>query len=57
METTRKFARTMEEAFGPYHRGNLWVERDPGFDRADLIVMTACGFALVALAVILYVWN
>jgi hypothetical protein len=41
-DTTRRFPRTMEEAFGPGHRGGLYVEYEP---------MNAVDLALAAIAI------
>lgn len=51
METTRKYPRTLEQAFGPYARGPIDEQQDP-MPVADRIVVIACcivGIALVAL--------
>lgn len=50
---TRKYPRTMEEAFGPGHRGPI---TDPT-DMPDKIVAYACGAAVAALVLILVVWG
>lgn len=42
-DTTRRFPRTMEEAFGPGHRGGLYVEYEP---------MSAGVWALAAIAIV-----
>lgn len=51
MDTTRRFERTLEDAFGPYQRGNLQAppsEMHP----ADKLVLKACAFGgLVLLAI------
>lgn len=53
--STRRYPRTMEEAFGPYARGPVREPRRP-FDRADLVVMTAS--AVVACVLLgLAVWG
>jgi hypothetical protein len=49
MDTTRKFPRSLEEAFGPGHRGGIYEERKP-MDKADRSVITACAVALVVFA-------
>lgn len=38
MDTTKKYARTMEEAFGPYARGQLQEEYTP-MTRIDRIIV------------------
>lgn len=51
--TTRRYPRTMEEAFGPGHRGNIWHEPSP-LHRHDKIVLIGCAVAGVALAAVLF---
>jgi hypothetical protein len=46
MDTTRKYPRTLEEAFGPYARGTLADQ--PPVHRADKIVLAACILAIIA---------
>lgn len=43
MTTTRKYPRTLEEAFGPYQRGPVepMQDRQPA-DPADKLVITVC---------------
>lgn len=48
-----RFARTMEEAFGPGHRGGIW-EETPKMHRADKIVVGACAAVLATLAVLIW---
>lgn len=50
MQTTKKYARTMEEAFGPGHRGNIY-ESCPDLDLADKVVVALCGVILIGLLV------
>jgi hypothetical protein len=50
METTRKFPRTLEEAFGPYQRHGLGEHYDP-MPAADKIVVAAGCVVAVALIV------
>lgn len=53
MQTTRRYPRTLEEAFGPGHRGNISEPYTP-MDKADKIVVVACcliGAAFVALMI------
>ena len=54
--TTRSFPRTLESAFGPYERGNLYVAPDP-LHPHDRIVLRACAVALVALLVTVVFWG
>lgn len=54
MQTTKRFPRTLEEAFGPGHRGNISEPYTP-MDREDKIVIGACilvGIAFVALVLL-----
>ena len=48
---TRKYARTMEEAFGPGHRSGLYTEPEPLNRRekiiAGVVLATAIGSAIV----------
>lgn len=55
MQTTRRYPRTLEEAFGPYQRGNLH-EPYTEMSRSDRIVVWACAVALVSLVGILTIW-
>ena len=48
--TTKKFARTLEEAFGPGHWGGIY-ESCPDLDLADKFVVAVCGVILFALLV------
>lgn len=50
MKTTKRFARTMEEAFGPGHRGGIY-ESCPDLDLADKIVVAVAGIILFVLFV------
>ena len=45
MNTTRKYSRTLEEAFGPGHRGGIYTEPEP-IHKHDRIVL---GFSIAAL--------
>lgn len=47
MDTTRKYPRTLEEAFGPYARNTLATEPAP-VHRNDQIVLAACILAIIA---------
>ena len=51
METTRKYPRTLKQAFGPYARGPIHEpeERMPAADRIVVIACCIVGIALVAL--------
>lgn len=53
---TRKYPRTLQEAFGPY-TDNRIVEPKRPFDRDDKIVMIGCIVAAVALAIIVSLWG
>jgi hypothetical protein len=48
MKTTKRFPRTMEEAFGPGHRGGIY-EPGPEFSLADKVIMGLCGVILFGL--------
>jgi hypothetical protein len=51
MDTTRKYPRTLQEAFGPYASGSqLHTEYDP-MPREDKIVVIACAIAAAVLVV------
>lgn len=56
MNTTKRFPRTMQEAFGPYTDSRIYepVERMHASDR---IATAACGIALIALLISLFVWG
>lgn len=54
MQTTRRYPRTMEEAFGPGHRGNI-SEPYTQMDREDKIILVACGIAAAVLLVLVIV--
>jgi hypothetical protein len=48
-ETTRRYARTLQEAFGPYANGSqLQTETDP-MPKADKIVLVVSLIAAIAL--------
>jgi hypothetical protein len=51
---TRKFPRSLEQAFGPYTSRDF-IENDPMPD-ADRIVIAACAIGAVALVVILAIF-
>ncbi|CAB4199910.1 hypothetical protein UFOVP1356_14 [uncultured Caudovirales phage] len=44
---TKKFHRTLEEAFGPGHRGGIYSRPDP-MPLCDKITLAAAGLALLA---------
>jgi hypothetical protein len=46
--TTKRFARTLTEAFGP-HTSNKIEDTDPPMDRGELVLLWGCG--AIALAV------
>ena len=51
MDTTRKYPRTLEQAFGPYARGPIQEQYEP-MPKADRIVVAGCivaGIIMVAL--------
>lgn len=48
MQTTKRYPRTMEEAFGPGHRGGIY-EPAPEFSLADKVIMGLCGVILFGL--------
>lgn len=48
MQTTKRHPRTMEEAFGPGHRGGLY-EPGPEFSIADKVIVGLCGVILFGL--------
>lgn len=50
MKTTKRFARTMEEAFGPGHRGGIY-ESCPDLDLVDKVVVAVAGIILFVLFV------
>ena len=55
MQTTRRYPRTLEEAFGPYERGNIY-EPAP-MHKHDRIVTWASAVALVSFVAIMFVWG
>jgi hypothetical protein len=48
MNTTKRYARTLEEAFGPGHRGGIY-EPYPKLDLIDKIITGVCGVILFGL--------
>jgi hypothetical protein len=55
MNTTRKYARTLVDAFGPYENGNLYVRPEPmhKHDRIVLAGSAVAGFIVFVLMVVL----
>lgn len=57
MNTTRRYPRTLNEAFGPYHHlAPLETEYMP-LHKHDKIVICGCVIAAIALAVVFRVWK
>lgn len=54
--TTRSYPRTMEQAFGPGHRGGLYVEHEP-MHKSDRIVVRASAAVFVIFLAILIIWS
>ncbi len=52
---TRKYPRTMQEAFGPHTNYNLVIDSDP-LNLSDLAILAACVLCAFGLAVTLYSW-
>lgn len=50
MNTTKRFARTLEEAFGPGHRGGIY-EPYPKLDIIDKVITGVCGMILLGLLI------
>lgn len=50
METTRKYPRTLEEAYGPYQRGSLHEPYTP-MHKSDKIVLVVCCVSLAGIVV------
>jgi hypothetical protein len=48
--TTKRFARTLEEAFGPGHRGGIY-EQAPEFTVADKVISALAGVILFGLLI------
>ena len=53
---TRKFPRTMQQAFGPHTDHRIYEPVEP-MHRHDKIVTSACGLALVALLAAIFIWG
>jgi hypothetical protein len=49
--TTRKFPRTLEEAYGPGHRGSLCFAPEPMI-ATDKIIVAICAVVLVVVGVL-----
>lgn len=56
MNTTKRFPRTMQEAFGPYTDSRIY-EPVESMHQTDRITTAACGIALMALLISLFVWG
>lgn len=50
MNTTKRYARTLEEAFGPYARGGIYEEPTP-LSLTDKIVTGISGLVLIGLLI------
>ena len=50
MQTTKRYARTLEEAFGPYARGGIY-EKPSEFGLADKVITGLCGIILFGLLI------
>ncbi len=50
MQTTKRFPRTLEEAFGPGHRGGIY-EPYPKLDLIDKVISGVCGVILFGLLI------
>ena len=53
---TRKYPRTLQEAFGPYTDSRIEEAKRP-LDRDDKIVMVGCVVVAIALSIIISVWG
>ena len=56
MNTTRRYPRTLEEAFGPYAGRNVHERIEP-MHRSDRIVVWASAVSLVSFLFILFIWG
>lgn len=54
--TVRTYPRTMEQAFGPGHRGGLFVEHEP-MHKNDRIVVRASAVVFVVFIAVLFFWK
>lgn len=52
-DTTRRYPRTLEEAFGPYQRGPVHEQNEQRMDPADKLVITVCALASVFMIVMM----
>lgn len=50
MRTTKKFPRTLEQAFGPYARGGIYEAPTP-LGLADKVIVGVCGVILFGLLI------
>ena len=50
MQTTKRFPRTLEEAFGPGHRGGIYTE-PPSLSLSDKLITGLCGVILFGLLI------
>ena len=50
MQTTKRHPRTLEEAFGPGHRGGIYEVPTP-LDLADKVIVGVCGVILFGLLI------
>ena len=55
MDTTRRYPRSLEEAFGPYKRGNLYEPQT--MHKHDRIITWASAVALVSFVTTMIVWG
>lgn len=53
---SRKYPRTLQEAFGPYTSHGIESPREP-MQRADVIVLIGCALSAVGLALTLFIWG
>lgn len=50
MQTTKKFPRSLDEAFGPYARGGIYEPYTP-MDLCDKVITGLCGVILFGLLI------
>lgn len=48
-DTTRRYPRTLEQAFGPYQRGPVHEQNKQPMDPADKLVITVCALISAAM--------
>lgn len=53
---TRKYPRTMQQAFGPYTSSHIHSEPEPMHPH-DRIVIKACALGLMAFLSALFIWG